>query len=150
MTSRLVPILLTVVAATLCLSVLAPTASAREPVRRSVSAPRPPAEASRAVGGAPRVELGAADVRAGVEQGIGRVRACYERALKGSPELRGTVTVGWRIERDGAAATPTLVADSVGDPAMAACVVSAVGALRFAPSASTTEVEYPFAFQPAW
>ncbi len=129
------------------------TVTAAEPPQRTVSAPRAIAsEEPRAPQAAPArpATLTAEAVRAGLKMQMGRVRACYERALKNEPGLAGRLVVSWEIQQDGTVRDAILLIDGLGRKAVSACVLRTVEDLRFGTSRSGLEVEYPFVFRPGW
>ena len=82
-----------------------------------------------------------------VRQNFGRFRLCYENGLRANPNLHGTVTTRFTIDRSGAVATPTLASSDLGDATVAQCVVRSFGNLSFpAPEGGVVSVTYPIAF----
>jgi|GEM_PF-4904782 len=106
----------------------------------SVSSPRKPA--SR--GGA----LEAADIKRSVQKQQARVRACYERALKGQTHLQGKLMMAWSVERDGTVSSVKVADDQLGNEQVARCVVHAVSQFRFPAGPDLVQVEYPMVFAP--
>ncbi len=76
------------------------------------------------------------------------VRACYERAVRDDPTLRGEVVVRLRVEDDG---TVSQTASS-GESALrtlASCIEGALRTLRFAhPVGGAATVTAPYVFAP--
>jgi hypothetical protein len=74
---------------------------------------------------------------------------CYEKALRGNPELAGKLTLSWRIRLDGRVAAAFVEGDTVGDAEVARCAVRAVKTWRFpAPEGGLCQVRFPFVFDP--
>jgi outer membrane biosynthesis protein TonB len=129
------------------------TATAAELPRRTVSAPRATeVDEPRAPHPAPirPTTLSAEAVRAGLRMQMGRVRACYERALKGEPGLAGRLVVSFEIRPDGSVRDAVLEVDGLGRTSVSRCVLRTVEDLRFGTSKSGLDVQYPFVFRPGW
>lgn len=95
-----------------------------------------------------RKELGAEDIRRSVHQQMPRVRACYERVLKGEENLRGRLVMAFSIEPDGSVSSAKVANDELGSDKVARCVTHAVGAFRFPEGTEAVAVEYPMVFEP--
>lgn len=95
-----------------------------------------------------RKELGAEDIRRSVHQQMPRVRACYERVLKGEETLRGRLVMAFSIEPDGSVSAAKVANDELGSEKVARCVTHAVGAFRFPEGTEAVAVEYPMVFEP--
>ena len=95
-----------------------------------------------------RKELGAEDIRRSVHQQMPRVRACYERVLKGEENLRGRLVMAFSIEPDGSVSSAKVANDELGSDKVARCVTHAVGAFRFPAGTEAVAVEYPMVFEP--
>jgi hypothetical protein len=134
--------------------VLTGTAHAADLVRRPVAAPSAPSEPVASAPSVPHAserahgELAAADICRGLDMQMGRVRACYERALKSAPALRGRLVVSFSISADGSVGPRAVARDELGRQDVADCVLDAVSELRFRASRSGADVEYPFLFRP--
>ena len=76
------------------------------------------------------------------------IKYCYEKELKKSPDLAGTVTVNFTIGPDGLVSTANLKESTVNNTALEQCVVSFVQKWTFPhPEDSTpVKVTYPFVF----
>ena len=136
----------------LVLAALTPsTASSAEPIRERVAAPRLEEPAASAPSRPARpTELRAGEVKAGIDMKTGRVRACYERVLKGEPGLAGSMLVGFTIRADGAVVDVAVIDDRLRRASVTSCVLGVVESLRFRRSASALDVEFPFGFRPQW
>jgi TonB family protein len=77
------------------------------------------------------------------------VQGCYEAQLKRSPTLRGKIVVRFTIGTRGQVVEATIDSDSMGNDAVASCVIRLVRTWRlpFTPE-SDTPVSFPFLFQP--
>ena len=107
--------------------------------------------AHRPAGPGPR-SLGAEEIKRGVQSQLGRVRACYERGLKGAELLSGRLVLAFSVQPDGGVHGAKVGKDELGSDKVAQCVVAAVGAFRFPEGTETVAVEYPMHFRPdgAW
>ena len=85
-----------------------------------------------------------------VRQQFGRVRLCYEKALRASARTAGRLTVSFVIEMDGEVSHVTTTgADEVGAD-LAACTARVVQGVTFpAPEGGVVRVSYPFIFSPS-
>ena len=97
------------------------------------------------------VEIGssedAASVKSVMKRYHGRVKACYERELKGNPDLAGKVSVSWVIGTDGRAVDTAIVQNLTGNSALGDCIMKEINRIRFPAPEDTIEVEgYPFVF----
>lgn len=104
--------------------------------------------------------LGRDVVRRIVRRHINRVRGCYDWQLAHAPDLSGSVTVRWVIERDGAVTgseleASTLASATVDDGGASAlavtrCIVESVATWVYpAPEGAPVHVSYPFFLAPA-
>jgi TonB family protein len=78
----------------------------------------------------------------------GRVKSCYERQLKGDPDLAGKVTVTFEIETDGKVSGADILENSTGNSALEACILKVVRTIRFNPPPPdvVTVDGYPYIF----
>ena len=111
---------------------------------------------------APEIVPGLATVRCGVDASCidreivrrvvrehhNEVRFCYERALLRHPLLGGRVVIRFTIATTGRVLGAGVVASSVADPAVGACIADAVRRWQFPASAQTAIVSYPFVLAP--
>lgn len=86
-------------------------------------------------------------IRQVLRENVGKVRACYERALSRSQALQGKVAVRFLITSAGAVPESKVASSTVGDPELEACVASRMQTLQFPRSASNTVVTYPYVFR---
>ena len=85
-----------------------------------------------------------------IRQRKSAVIACYERALKRSPNLAGKITLRFTISAIGKVTTADVENNSLGDDEVADCMVATVKSWRFpAPAGGEVNFSYPFIFQPA-
>jgi hypothetical protein len=88
-------------------------------------------------------------IRRVVRQHLGRLRFCYERALKASPALAGRVAVSFVIDRSGAVASATDAGSTLPSAEVVSCVVTSFSQLSFPrPEGGTVSVVYPLVFSP--
>lgn len=89
-------------------------------------------------------------VAAEVNRRVGDLAACYERRLVDVPKLAGTVVIHWVIDEAGQVPEACITDDTVGDPAVTACVNQLVARGGFpAPQGGAVDVSFPFVFTPA-
>lgn len=86
-----------------------------------------------------------------VRQSFGRFRLCYEKGLRGNPNLGGRVSVRFVIGRDGGVMSASDGGSSLPDASVVSCVVSSFRGLQFpqGEEASVATVVYPIVFSPA-
>jgi TonB family protein len=89
-------------------------------------------------------------VAAEIKKRIGAVRACYEKELRRNPTLQGKITVEFTIEQSGTISKANATANTMNDPAVAACIVDALKRIRFnpGPEGGSVTYSYPFVFAP--
>jgi len=86
-------------------------------------------------------------IRGVVQRNKPAVRQCFRDGLARNPGLSGEVEVGFTIQGDGSVADPSVVRSSVADPAVEACVTTAIKAWRFpvfVASGGDVDVRFPF------
>jgi hypothetical protein len=85
-------------------------------------------------------------VRAGVREGAGRLRACYEHGLAANPHLAGQVLVSFSIDDHGAVTDVDAHSDVIpGD--VTSCIRDAFSSMTFAPPKSApAKIVYPIDF----
>lgn len=79
---------------------------------------------------------------------IGALKACYERALKGSPAPAGQIKLGFTITATGKVSNPQIREDSLANPDLASCLTTLVGEIAFPKPKSPTEVVLPLELRP--
>jgi len=78
------------------------------------------------------------------------IRACYERALKNAPLLKGKLVIQFVIGDGGRVQSVGVEEDSLGSEEVAQCVTSLIKRIRFpVPDEGTMEASFPFVFMPA-
>lgn len=83
-----------------------------------------------------------------IRRRLSRIRACYERGLKGDPKLSGKVVVRFTISESGRVSTATLSANSVGGM-VGGCIRAAIARMKFSkPDGGSVTFSYPFLFLP--
>lgn len=86
-------------------------------------------------------------IRGVVQRNKPAVRRCFREGLVRNPGLRGEVEVAFTIQGDGSVAYPAVVHSSVADPAVEACVTTAIKGWRFpvfVASGGDVDVRFPF------
>lgn len=85
-----------------------------------------------------------------IRQNFGRMRACYEPALRTNPNLQGRVAVKFVIGRDGSVGTASNGGSDLPDSGVVSCVVRAFYGISFPqPENGIVTVTYPIMFSPA-
>ena len=102
----------------------------------------------------PEVHLGSlkkGEIKSVMMENLGRVRFCYEKALKENPDLKGEISVDFVIGRDGRVESAEVGESSLDHPEMEACVLEKVSGFEFPEpkGEGTVSVTYPFIFSPA-
>lgn len=79
-----------------------------------------------------------------------RIRACYEEQLRAQPTLSGSVRITMTILSTGAVVAVSVVQSTLGNEAVAACVVHTIESMRFdpGPADGSMTYEFPFTFAP--
>lgn len=89
------------------------------------------------------------DVVSVVRKKKGQVRSCYEKQLKGNPDLSGLVQVAWTVTSAGGVSNVQILANSTGNHDMEGCIERTIGGWNFPASrGSGVDIEYPFRFVP--
>jgi len=79
----------------------------------------------------------------------GAVKACYLRALRGDPGLRGRVVLRFTVGPAGTATASSIDQDGLGQAEAVACLKMIVARWRFpAPATGSAEVVAPIVFSP--
>jgi len=75
------------------------------------------------------------------------VRRCYERGLTDDPSFKGTIEMGWKIDRAGRVTSTNVVTPTRGSEAVEGCLRAAIAGWTFPASAEPVVVgSYPFTF----
>ena len=107
-------------------------------------------------GRAPDLRLGEATTFGGlskevirriVQQHRGRIRHCYEAALRTAPELSGRVTVKFVIQPQGNVGSAEPSGNTTGDDGLAQCITAVVKRMSFPQADGITSCNYPFMLQ---
>ncbi|HJZ85085.1 MAG TPA: AgmX/PglI C-terminal domain-containing protein [Polyangia bacterium] len=86
-------------------------------------------------------------VRFVVQHHLPQVQACYQRALKQAPELRGIIDLQFTVEPDGSAVGAHAIENTTGSEELAGCLVRTVESWTFPrPVQGPTDFVYPFRF----
>lgn len=77
------------------------------------------------------------------------VQACYVKALKDMPELKGKLVIAFEVDETGKAKNLKRETGTILNKDVFSCVAKALEAAEFPPAASGTvvSVKYPFVFQ---
>jgi len=87
--------------------------------------------------------LGRKALRRAIKRQIPKLRACYERALKGDDRLEGKMTLAWKVRADGGVKDVRIRRDDVQEPRLRKCVIDSVAGWRFPQGTEEIGVEYP-------
>jgi hypothetical protein len=123
-----------------------PVASSGEATRKSPTTAR---VAGTAIPGCSARCTGSvtADLQSALRARAGAARSCYERALRQNETLQGRITVAVRVGAQGRACGASLVENSLGDPAVANCVVGILRSASLpAPNGGCVDVQVPMSF----
>lgn len=87
-----------------------------------------------------------------VKKNRDKVRACYDAALKESPDMKGNLVIHFKLDAEGIIAVAELVPDrsQITSPKVVECAIAALKGMSFPahPEGMDTEVNYPFNFNP--
>jgi TonB family protein len=86
-------------------------------------------------------------IRRIVQQHRGRIRHCYEAALRTNPDISGRVTVKFVISPQGNVQSAEGSGNTTGDDGLEACVVNVVKRMSFPQADGVTSCMYPFMLQ---
>lgn len=79
-----------------------------------------------------------------------QVKTCYEKELKGEPDLYGVVQVGWTVTASGSVRNVKVISNSTGNDDMEECIERTIAGWSFPASGAGVDIEYPFKFRPAF
>ncbi len=82
-------------------------------------------------------------LRRAIKRQMPKLRACYERALKGDDRLQGRMTLAWKVRTDGGVEDVRIRQDDMQEPRLRKCVVTSVAGWRFPQGTEDIGVEYP-------
>jgi len=115
-----------------------------EPVKKHLVSYNGPAACSATCKG----EVPAA-LRGALAGAAGSVRGCYERALRQNQMLQGKLMVAVKVGAQGQACSASLASDTLGDGAVASCVLQKFRGGTFpAPIGGCVDVNVPINFMP--
>ncbi|MBN1769905.1 MAG: AgmX/PglI C-terminal domain-containing protein, partial [Deltaproteobacteria bacterium] len=86
-------------------------------------------------------------IRRIVAQHRGRIRHCYEAALRSAPELQGRVTVKFVIAPQGNVQSAEPAGNTTGDDTLGQCITAVVKRMSFPQADGVTACTYPFMLQ---
>ena len=86
-----------------------------------------------------------------VARNAGRLRLCYQDALRREPDLAGRITVRFSVDPGGSVLVASDAGTTVADPAVIRCVLSAFAAMTFPArgTGDTVWASYVVAFPPS-
>lgn len=99
--------------------------------------------------GAPRTNgyLSAEQINRVVRAHQSAIRYCYEVEVQRQPNLRGRITISWRIALSGGVSSARVSESSLGNSRVEGCIVRQVRRWRFPqPDGGECQVSYPFIF----
>ena len=85
-----------------------------------------------------------------IQRQLPRVRACYERELKGDTTLAGRMVLAMSVQPSGTVSSAQVTTDEVGDDELTSCVTRAVRTFQFPQGTESVAVEYPVHFKAGW
>jgi len=89
------------------------------------------------------------DIAARVRASGSALVECYTRELQSEPRLKGTVTVQFRIEKDGRTTRIVTVKNTLRRPRVVECIRATLARLSFPmPDRGICVIEWPFVFRP--
>lgn len=103
------------------------------------------------VGGSPG-DFDSSLVTGKIRQRLGGIRACYERALRNDPTIRGGVTIEFAVEERGNVSGVNVVTNTIDDAAVGECVaneIKRIPTFNPGPDGGKVVFSYPFTFSPA-
>lgn len=110
-------------------------------------APQPPKMPANPLG--PEGSLTRAAIAAVAWTHVAGAKFCYESELVKSPNLAGTVNVGWTIEPDGHVSAAEIVDSTLGNEVVEACIVRQTRTWTFPKAKASTVVRrFPYVFKP--
>lgn len=86
-------------------------------------------------------------IKSSIGRQMGKVRACYERALKQEQGLAGKLVMSWRIGADGVVKAVSVARDELGSDKVSLCVTHAVATFKFPRGTESVSIEYPMSFK---
>jgi TonB family protein len=92
--------------------------------------------------------LDAGQIRGPIKRNGAQVKACYERELKKNPGLEGKLVASFTIAPNGSVRSAKVRQNSTGSLSLGRCVMSRVKSWSFPTAEGSTDVEYPFTFEP--
>ena len=129
-----------------------PSSTSPEPAASGTAAPPQEPSAETPAAAEPRDARGKDEIQRVIADNRGKVRACYEAALKTNPGIAGDLVVSFIINPDGSVknAEVNWSESELHVPELDSCTIEVVQALKFPPSSRGLEskVNYPFNFNP--
>ena len=88
------------------------------------------------------------DVDVAVKMRMDKIRECYQRELRRTPNLAGELMMSFVVQRDGTVGSATVKRSSINNAAVEACVREQFLMMKFAkpPGNQTISVNYPIVF----
>jgi hypothetical protein len=84
-----------------------------------------------------------------VRSQLSKVKDCWERSLKTTPTLAGTIVMHWTIAADGVARNGSVESNTMQASPLPDCLQTLIEEWRFPnPTHATVEVSFPFRFLP--
>jgi len=96
--------------------------------------------------GGPAETLSKDVIRRVMKRHTARMRFCYQKALAKNPGLAGKITTRIEVAADGTVSKATLTDDTVGDEAVATCVLSQLRRVRMPAAQGPTVINWPVIF----
>jgi TonB family protein len=88
-------------------------------------------------------------VNRALRAGLGKLRQCYEAALRQDPTLRGAILLRFDVDPAGTVRGVRVVQNDLGSSGVDACVARVVGGIAFPqPESGAVHVTVPLTFSP--
>jgi outer membrane biosynthesis protein TonB len=80
---------------------------------------------------------------------FGAFRACYESAASRNPDLKGSVSIAFKIAPGGSVSGASLAGSSLNNARVEGCMLRQFKRLRFPVADKGTNAAFPFVFRPS-
>jgi len=89
-------------------------------------------------------------ITAAIKRRLAGIKRCYEQQLKRNPKLAGKIVVTFVINSSGKVSEAYVESNSMGDSAVAQCILGLIRRVRFPkPDDGTVQASFPFVFTPS-
>ncbi len=102
-----------------------------------------------AVAPSPTDNCDKADISGKIRVMAGALHHCYAAELAKNHQLAGKIVVEWTIQTDGRVNGEKTVTDTMGNPAVARCLMATIASIRFQKvETGICVIQWPFVFSP--